>query len=293
MRSLFAAAVLLGTSTLDAEIVIPAKRYTCVSGLCQEVLPISSNLSAGNALDVCSLVCGDGSLWPAPSGEFQISDTVIAFGGFDFAVSSATSSSVSEVLNQQFAELKRKLESIGVRSESAQTSSGSSSSPPVIPVHVSVQDPCHDALRLSTDESYSLAIDAAKSGVTISATTYYGARHALETLSQLVARDEAQDAQFIVATANISDSPKFAYRGVMLDVSRNFLPVERIQSVIQAMAANKLNTLHLHLSDTSSFPMHVPSEPNVTIYGAYSQKMSYSEVCRIFACLCHCPTIVQ
>ena len=105
----------------------------------------------------------------------------------------------------------------------------------------------------------------------------------------MVATDPDTLVQYIVSNANVSnDRPAFPYRGVMLDVSRNFLPLPDLRAVVEAMAASKLNTLHLHLSDTASFPVHVPSTPNVTAYGAYSQEMSYSPVCVCACVLCVC-----
>jgi len=64
----------------------------------------------------------------------------------------------------------------------------------------------------------------------------------------------------------------------MLDVSRHFIPLDAIKTTIRGMGASKLNTLHLHISDTAAFPLHTPSVPNVTAYGAISQEQSYSVV---------------
>ena len=65
----------------------------------------------------------------------------------------------------------------------------------------------------------------------IAATNYYGARHALETLFQLVVWDEVEGNFIILDRADISDWPEFPHRGISVDTARNFIPVENIKTV--------------------------------------------------------------
>ena len=107
-------------------------------------------------------------------------------------------------------------------------------------------------------------------------------RHGLETLSQLIVtdRDKYSDKYGVCTIANdveIKDHPAFPYRGVMLDTSRNYLSMSSIKSVIRGMGYNKLNRLHLHFTDTASFPLQVDTEPNLFYYGAYSSDMYYDK----------------
>ena len=135
-----------------------------------------------------------------------------------------------------------------------------------------------DRLTLDTDEMYSLNIVPA-SGVTtaaITAETFFGARHALETLSQLINYEEANDCLQIVNSVVIfEDSPQFAYRGLALDTSRNYIPVSNIERTIDAMSSNKLNTLHWHVTDTHSVPIVLETLPKLNQYGAYSNRDLY------------------
>ena len=62
----------------------------------------------------------------------------------------------------------------------------------------------------------------------------------------------------------------------MLDTARHFLPVKDILRTIDAMKLTKLNILHLHLTDSESFPFFSKSYPNITKNGAYSDKEIYS-----------------
>ena len=80
----------------------------------------------------------------------------------------------------------------------------------------------------------------------------------------------------ILETATLSDSPVYPIRALTIDTSRSFLPLESLRRTIDAMAMNKLNTLHWHVTDTQSFPIEVASEPRMAQYGAYSPEQVYS-----------------
>eukprot|EP00750_Incisomonas_marina_P025612 INCI5592.1.p1 GENE.INCI5592.1~~INCI5592.1.p1 ORF type:complete len:790 (+),score=130.02 INCI5592.1:122-2371(+) len=290
-----ATAAATGPSAAADPIVVPSKRYTCVDDFCRPTtaaVDLNTTLRppAGQALEVCSLVCGNGgALWPLPSRNFTLASTVQPFDTFAPTWNVVAASSVGaegahlrKVLDSHWQSFSRKLRrSPGEQSEGGNgrinRSSGRVASEITVPVNITVVNASCSALLLDTDESYSLEVVSPGTHVDIVAATCYGARHALETLSQLVALDSDAQQQYIVASASIDDAPAFPYRGVMIDVSRNFLPLGTIKSIVEAMGANKLNTLHLHLSDTSSFPVHTPRRPNVTAYGAYSQAMSFSQ----------------
>jgi len=143
-------------------------------------------------------------------------------------------------------------------------------------VEVTVTGP-ETQLRLDTDESYDLAVQTVgeTTTATIIASTYYGARHAMESLSQMIAYDELSNSLQVVKTAKISDEPSFKYRGIMLDTGRNYYPKEDIMSLMDTMATNKLNTFHWHISDAASFPMYSQRQPQMSYYGAYSPSKIY------------------
>ncbi|XP_057304638.1 chitooligosaccharidolytic beta-N-acetylglucosaminidase-like [Hydractinia symbiolongicarpus] len=134
-------------------------------------------------------------------------------------------------------------------------------------------------LTIETDESYSLKITTTTKAVVvaISAKTFFGARHGLETVSQLTAYSESHDALQIVSEADIrNDKPAYPYRGLLLDTSRNFFSVDNIMRLISAMSYNKMNTLHWHITDTHSFPIEIKSQPEMLQYGAYSPRHVYT-----------------
>eukprot|EP01052_Picozoa_sp_SAG31_P006775 SAG31_NODE_315_length_17848_cov_18.145811_5_plen_211_part_00 len=114
-----------------------------------------------------------------------------------------------------------------------------------------------------TDESYTLTIPSTGT-VMLQAATSYGALRGLETFSQLV-RYKFATSQFVVDGApwTISDSPRFSFRGLMLDTSRHFIPVPMIERLLDGMSACKMSVLHWHVSDDQAFPLDIPSLPNL------------------------------
>lgn len=121
------------------------------------------------------------------------------------------------------------------------------------------------------EEDYDLTINA--QGVLVEATTDIGAIRALETLLQLV---EVNDGRYVLPFLQINDAPRFAWRGLMLDVARHFMPLEVIYRNLDAMAAVKLNVLHLHLSDDQGFRFQSEVFPELVANGSdgkfYTQK---------------------
>ena len=105
-----------------------------------------------------------------------------------------------------------------------------------------------EVLKLGEDESYELTIS--DSGAKLTAPNALGVLHGLQTFLQLV-RTSANG--FVVPAVTIKDQPRFAWRGLLVDPGRHFLPVEVLKRNIDGMEAVKLNVLHLHLTDNEGF----------------------------------------
>uniref|UniRef100_J3LLG9 Beta-hexosaminidase n=1 Tax=Oryza brachyantha TaxID=4533 RepID=J3LLG9_ORYBR len=75
----------------------------------------------------------------------------------------------------------------------------------------------------------------------------------------------------------ISDRPHFTHRGILLDTARNYYPVRDILHTLRAMAFNKLNVFHWHITDAQSFPIVLPTVPNLANLGSYSPTMRYTD----------------
>lgn len=137
------------------------------------------------------------------------------------------------------------------------------------------------SLTLNTDESYELELTAKGKllEARITGRNYFGVRHGLETLSQLIWWDEAvgkQGSLRVLTRAIIKDKPTFSYRGLLVDTGRQFFSVEELKKVIDGMAATKLNTFHWHLTDSQSFPFDSAQFPEMARWGAYSGDHIYT-----------------
>ncbi|WP_420543083.1 beta-N-acetylhexosaminidase [Streptomyces niveus] len=130
-----------------------------------------------------------------------------------------------------------------------------------------------DRDRALGDEGYRLESD--RDGVTLTAREPAGLFHGVQTLRQLlpaaVERDSRQRGPWKVAGGTITDKPRYAYRGAMLDVSRHFFSVGQVKRYIDQLALYKINTLHLHLSDDQGWRIAIDSWPRLATYGGSTQ----------------------
>jgi hexosaminidase len=124
--------------------------------------------------------------------------------------------------------------------------------------------------KLGEDESYELTV--ADSGAKLSAPTPLGIMHGLQTFLQLV---QVTPNGFAVPVVTIKDQPRFPWRGLLIDVSRHFIPIDVLKRNIDGMAAVKMNVLHWHLSDDQGFRVESKKFPRLTQIG--SDGMFYTQ----------------
>ncbi|KAI1394229.1 glycoside hydrolase family 20 protein [Hypoxylon trugodes] len=127
------------------------------------------------------------------------------------------------------------------------------------------------------DESYNLTVSI-NGKAKITAVSSTGVLRALETFSQLFFQHSQGPIYTNQAPVQISDAPVFEHRGVLLDVSRNYLPLDTVYRVIDAIAWNKMNRLHIHATDSQSWPLEIPALPELHQKGAYAHGKTYSPV---------------
>ena len=116
---------------------------------------------------------------------------------------------------------------------------------------------------LAEDESYQLTVDSRQAVAT--APNPLGALHAMETFFQLVTSNETG---WAVPAVRIADKPRFPWRGLLLDVSRHFMPLEVIRRNLDGMAAVKLNVFHWHLADDQGFRVESNAAPKLHQLGS-------------------------
>lgn len=131
---------------------------------------------------------------------------------------------------------------------------------------------------LGEDESYQLAVTP--EGALLKAATVDGALHGLETFAQLV---EPGSSGFQAPAANIDDRPRFPWRGLLLDVSRHWMPVEVVERNLDAMAAVKLNVFHWHLSDDQGFRVESKRYPRLQQFGSGGHYYTQAEIRAVVA----------
>ena len=133
-------------------------------------------------------------------------------------------------------------------------------------------------LKLYEDESYTLLSDANQ--VRIKANTDLGAIRGLETLQQLLSVD---DAGYYFPGVEISDAPRFPWRGLMLDITLHWMPMDVVLRTLDCMAAVKMNVFHMHLTEDQMFGIESKVFPRLHEVGAEGNYYTQEDIKRIIA----------
>lgn len=120
-------------------------------------------------------------------------------------------------------------------------------------------------------EGYKLSVTPAR--ITITASQPNGFFYGLQTLYQLLppevyGKERNKRADWSVPAVEIEDAPRFAYRGMMLDVCRNFSPIEYVYRFIDQLAMHKMNTFHWHLTDDQGWRIEIKKYPKLMEVGS-------------------------
>lgn len=221
------------------------------------------------------MLCGKPQLWPYPTKRITYGRTPVSFFREQLYIHPLSDSTITPMLQEAYQifyeNIARKTQPVREYEQSSDVND--------IVISTSVNS-AEQTLSIETEESYKLEVSYSDSSVevNIQAETFFGVRHALETLSQLIWWDEFDNGGMlnILTDVSIEDAPKFPYRGVMIDTARNFFPLEQLKDVVVGMAACKLNVLHLHLTDSTSFPIVLPRAPKFAEYGSYGPSIVYT-----------------
>lgn len=125
------------------------------------------------------------------------------------------------------------------------------------------------------NEGYQLSVQPG--GVTIKANQPAGLFYGVQTFLQLLPNDiesktVVTSAQWTAPAVEITDYPRFGWRGLMLDVSRHFFTKEEVKQYIDEMARYKYNLFHFHLTDDQGWRIEIKSYPKLTEVGAWNVK---------------------
>ena len=139
------------------------------------------------------------------------------------------------------------------------------------PVRMGVAGPGDVVLRLDgVGEGESYTVDIGDETVMLSAPGEAGLFHAVQTLRQLLPANRST-VDLELRGARIVDHPRYAYRGVMLDVARHFFDVAAVKRLIELAALYKLNHLHLHLTDDQGWRIAIRSWPRLASVGGATE----------------------
>jgi len=131
---------------------------------------------------------------------------------------------------------------------------------------------------LNEDESYSLIVSPQR--IQLTSPSVVGAMHGMETLLQLCV---FRNGNPIIPALQLSDSPRFHWRGLMIDTGRHFEPVEVIMRNLDGMALVKLNVFHWHLSDDQGFRAESKLFPKLTGLGSHSEFYTQQQMREVVA----------
>ena len=121
--------------------------------------------------------------------------------------------------------------------------------------------------NLSSEESYNLTITI--SSIHLLGGSEKGVFNGLQSLRQLFKLDVVKETDNIeISNANIEDSPRYGWRGVMVDESRHFFGKEKIKQLLELMSLQKLNKFHWHLTDAPGWRIEIKKYPKLTSIGA-------------------------
>jgi len=127
---------------------------------------------------------------------------------------------------------------------------------------------------ISNSEGYKLSVQ--KDVIVLEAQTPQGIFYGMQTLRQLlpfqIERPYLSNVAWAVPCVEIEDEPCFAYRGLMLDVCRHFMPKEFIFKFIDMLAYHKMNRFHWHLTDDQGWRIEIKQYPKLTQIGAYRNR---------------------
>nr|GMC54059.1 beta-hexosaminidase 3 [Ipomoea batatas] len=236
-------------------------------GFCLIVVSAAAGASNGGANERLNI-------WPMPKSVSHGHHSLYLSDGFELKTDGSTYLDGSGILKDAFS---RMVEVIRGTHAVDGNVAGFNQSHVLKGVHVVVLS-ANEELQHGIDESYHLTVPDIGSSLYayLRAQTVYGALHGLQTFSQMCQFNfTARAFEVHQVPWTVLDQPRFAYRGLLIDTARHYLPLPVIKKVIDSMTYSKLNVLHWHIVDTQSFPLEIPSYPKLWD-GAYSSSERYT-----------------
>jgi hexosaminidase len=204
----------------------------------------------------------------------QPTEIVIANNNPDFLLQFSTTFSIKGFSPTETQSLRQQIkQNIGIENENPETAQ-------ILIEKVSELESLHEGNPIAgqLSEAYRLKISGKPAQIQIKAITEAGVFYALQTLRQLLPPEvcnapekmfEKQETTYYLTALTIADAPRFAYRGMHLDVCRHFFSVEFVKKYIDLMAMHKFNTFHWHLTEDQVWRIEIKKYPKLTEIGAF------------------------
>jgi len=227
----------------------------------------AGSMSVGHGIQALGLVCfavllcspgaqAEGqpqlNLMPLPASVQTGGGSLRVNSSFSVALSGHTEARLDRAVERFLRQLAR---------QTALPLSGRAASKAMLTVHT--DHASKEVQELGEDESYTLEISS--DGAKIDAATPLGSMHGLQTFLQLV---EVSPDGFTAPGVKIQDQPRFPWRGLMIDVSRHFIPIEVLRRNLDGMEAVKMNVFHWHLSENQGFRVESKKFPKLHAMGS-------------------------
>ncbi|AOY00075.1 family 20 glycosylhydrolase [Jeongeupia sp. USM3] len=196
----------------------------------------------------------------APEAVGKITPTPLeaSFGGGQFVIDGSTAIVHPDALNAEAALLQAALADVGVAAQRAAAGKG-------IVLQLGTVNVAQTG---AAGEAYSLEIGA--DGIVITGASAHGVFNGIQSLRQLLPVDAFVNPlpALAVPFGRVVDAPRFAYRGLHLDVGRNFSSKQSVLRLLECMALYKLNQFHFHLTDDEGWRLEIPTLPELTEIGS-------------------------
>lgn len=206
--------------------------YECQQDRCVKIELTESNIENAISLSVCRLLCGEakvGTVWPKPTGIVRTENFIQHIDVNTIAFEFPKLTKQQPLWEASKARFLRQLKS----QEIGLVRAGGAKLTLVIELGTDIDE--LPRITLDTDESYKLLIALTKDNGSIAkiySNTYFGARHGLETFSQLIVYDDIRGEHQLLTKVEIEDAPAYKWRGILLDTSRHFYSVESIKRTL-------------------------------------------------------------
>lgn len=131
-------------------------------------------------------------------------------------------------------------------------------------------------------EGYHLIVNS--KGITLEASAPNGLFYGIQTIIQLMPAAKQQVSEIVLPSVEITDAPRFVWRGLHLDVGRHFMPKEFVFKFIDYMAMHKFNTFHWHLTEDQGWRIEIKKYPKLTEVGSKRKEtlIGHAEVSKLY-----------